>query len=187
MSKIIKGNVYIPEGGKERKPKKHPQEILDTNTKALQLYANAWLNPETAEGQQRAMKLWHVMTRVSFDAQKTHRPDLTKGDFNCKECGTEGGRPTAPAFPYPMAPLHLIIPVRNDEDAAVVKALEAGKVPFESKATQRNRKKGHGRRPKDKVQEGRITKKRVQEKQKVLSEIRNEDLMESVGSFNLLD
>jgi len=185
--KIIEGNKFIPPEEKKQQPKKTPQDIADIAVEGLVKYAKTWLNVETDEGQQQSMELKHVMDRMAFAHQREHRPDLTKGDFECKVCGTPGARPTVPAFPYSVVPHHLIIPVRNEEDAAVVEALKQGKTPTPPKSAQPNPKK-KGRSPaKDKVRHGRIVKQRVNEKQTVLSRMREEDLMESVGGINLLD
>jgi hypothetical protein len=161
MNAIIQGNMFIPAGEKDRQPGKTPQEIANDSMKGLVAYAGTFLNPQTTEGAQTAMELKMIMDRMSFVQQKEHQPDLTKGDFQCKECGTAGARPSVPAFLYRVDPWHIIIPVRNNEDAAVVEALRKGQRPKPPNRGQHNRKKGNGRPPKNKVQDGRITKQRV--------------------------
>jgi hypothetical protein len=152
MKAIIDKNAYVDAETETPLASKNPQNIADDSLAAVSAYANTWLDPKTQEGQQQAFGLKGIMDQMSFVHQRAHRPDPVNGDFECKECGTQGARSTVPAFPYQKDPWHLIIPVRNEEDAAVVAALLRKEEPPKPIQHLKNKpKNNHGRPPRSRA------------------------------------
>jgi hypothetical protein len=155
MEAIIQQNAYVDAETDTPLASKTPQKIADDSLDALQAYAHTFLNVQTAEGQQQALGLKAIMDQMAFVHQRAHRPDMVNGNFECKECGTEGPRNTVPAIAYKKDPWHLIIPIRNDEDAAVAAALlrkEEPPKPFQHHKG--GKKNQNGRRPNNRGNHG---------------------------------
>ncbi|KAF2263162.1 hypothetical protein CC78DRAFT_545137 [Lojkania enalia] len=85
-----------------------------------------------AQGTQEKLEMARAMKEgYKQMVHQQSRVNLLDGDFNCKICGNGGMREAVPA--YHFLPMYVIIVVRDDKDAAIVRELERGVRPESKK------------------------------------------------------
>ena len=165
------------------RPIKSPEEIADESFDVLKQYAKTYMTKEQAK------TAVDVFKKMLFTHQRTAHPAAHLGEFMCVECGRgqdgQGFRTTVPVYHHRRGPVNVLIPQRDTEAVDVVEAIKAGVVqpsndrPGLSKSKHRHQNGGH------RVQHGRIAKFRREEKERVCSRLRQENLEEEIGDLIL--
>ncbi|KAF2272917.1 uncharacterized protein EI97DRAFT_461534 [Westerdykella ornata] len=201
MPDLIRLHTSTPSPSSEAEgysePRSSPNEIYENNVLALRQYAVTFLGvrediplDDQLQAVARANAHLAILNRVNFKHQLNDRLDLVGGDFGCQECRVEGHRPSVPVYHYRRDPWHVIIPIRNEEDQTLVRRLKDGTTPSRPSNKGRNHvQAGRGRGGKarsfDRLLGGRITKQRVEEKERVLGRMKEEELMESLEGMGI--
>ncbi|KAF2639130.1 hypothetical protein P280DRAFT_481307 [Massarina eburnea CBS 473.64] len=122
--------------------------------------------------------------------------DLISGDFSCELCSTPGLRAASPAFILNVAPYNCVVVKKDDNDLAAIKELVKGVMPMAPVKRERERdmvagvrgrggKKVMSAETRARVREGRVTKRRVEEKRRVLGMLKDEVFVEELEGLGL--
>ena len=170
------------------RPRKTPQNFHADCLVALQEWAIAFFVPsEDPEAKYKWDEVVNIFERMYFIHQRADRKDVDRGNFECKECGAKALRSTVPAFTYHRNPHHVIIPIRDKDDVAVVKELKRGVKPIPPRSYgHRGRDRRHARGAGRGVNHGRIVRHRVKEKKRVLNGLREENIIAEIEAMDLI-
>lgn len=169
-------------------PCKNPQDISNSGMAGLIAYTLTFLYAANVpDAMERSTALKGTFDKMCFVHQWKNRPDLLGGDFECKECGDKGHRPTVPTHTYRRDPWHIIIPIRDERDEGLVRELKRGVIP-QAQQYRNRRRRGFGPRrhfARREVTHGRIERQRREEKTRVINQLREDNIVAEIEEMDL--